>query len=149
MSTLGKILLTMVAAPLVFFAVALGGVLLVVALAVLAGIFLMASVFRGPQGRGSTSTTTFRFGHGRMHAAGRRPMAGFQEEADGGRVGRGRAETDLTLDEGVRWETVEDEDDNDSDNDGEGGECMACMGVGADEDGNACPTCGGEGRTER
>jgi hypothetical protein len=144
MDILGKILLAILAAPFVLFAVIVGGTLLVIALAVLAGLILMASVFRGAHGRRSASGTTFRFGVGPMNAAGRRPSDAFQEYA-GGKSGRGHAETDLTLSDGVRWETVEDEDEN---GDGDSATCMACMGIGTDENGDACPTCGGEGRTE-
>jgi len=156
MDILGKILLAILAAPFVLFAVVVGGALLVIVLAVLAGLILVASVFRGAHGRGSASATTFRFGVRNINATGRRPPNAFRKY-DGGKTGQNRAAADLTLDDGVRWETVEDnENDNDSDNEnegegegeGEGEECMACMGVGTDENGDACPTCGGEGRTE-
>ncbi len=144
-----KFLLCILAAPFVLAGAIIGAVLLVIAVVVLLIIGLLAAAFAGERRDGV-----------------RRPVAGWhtiRRRVPGGQSGRrwtsaartranpGPASQDLTASDGVRWEAIdENEDDGEVETEAAGHEdCPECLGTGVAADGNSCPTCGGEGRTER
>jgi len=133
MDLLLKILLYILAAPFVFAGVVIGGVLLVIAVLALVLFGLLVAAFSG--GRRDRPAATSGWRTARWHRP-QRP-AGSRSPVSPGPSG-----ADLTASDGVTWEVV----DEPGDGAAHGQCCPECMGTGVGGEGDACATCGGEGR---